>query len=251
MAREAFSAVKGEFMKQKTDWLRRILAGTFVFTVVMLATPCFAQDHKGSTHATKSKSATPQRRTTSAKTGHTGVPATHRTSTPRTNKARSGTGVRTTTTARNSGGHTQSTQRSSSNSRPMRIQSGVAVQASTWRGSHPSWNGGYFYRGGSYYYDSSFSYPAIMVNEWSEIAVLAGGVALLGAIDNDPTLVFVGTVGALYSYSQYASDQGSSNQSYRLRADFFGKSYFWRNGVRYDRISVTSGGVNYYRFQRH
>jgi hypothetical protein len=123
--------------------------------------------------------------------------------------------------------------------------------ASTWRSGHPSWNGGYYYNGGAYYYDSAFAYPAIVDNEWSSIATLAGGVAIIGLLDNDPTLVFAGTVGAVFAISAYDADLNSSDRELRLRADYFQKPYFWRNGVRFDRTVVMSNGVRSYQFRRH
>jgi hypothetical protein len=120
-----------------------------------------------------------------------------------------------------------------------------------WRRDHPNWNGRYYYRGGSYYYDPYFSYPAAIDNEWGSIAAISGGVALLGAIDNDPTLFFAGSAGALYSLYRYDRDRQSGNRTDRLRAAYFSRPYFWRNGVRYDRVMVSPNGRRAYRFVRH
>jgi len=136
----------------------------------------------------------------------------------------------------------------------MRMQNGPTgrgISASTWRSGNPSWNGGYYFHNGGYYYDNAFAYPALVVNEWGGIAALAGGVALLSVINNDPTLVFAGTDGELYSTSQYQLDLASPNAAFRLRAAYFGKPFFWRAGIRYDRFTVVVGGVQSYQFRRH
>lgn len=126
-----------------------------------------------------------------------------------------------------------------------------AYGAADWRRYHPHWNGHYFYHGGHYYYDSAFVYPAVVDNDWFAIATIAGGVALAGALDNDPYLFFGGTLGALYSYTRYEDDLHSHYGRYRLRAAYFGRPYFWRRGVRYDRVTLYRGGHKYFRFRRH
>ena len=129
--------------------------------------------------------------------------------------------------------------------------SGVSgFTAASWRASNPSWNGGYYYHGGAYYYDSGFGYPALITNEWGAIAAVAGGVALIGLLNNDPTLVFAGSVGALYAVSQYDTNLSGSGELH-MRAEYFHRPYFWRNGVRYDRFRVISGGSPYYEFRIH
>ena len=137
----------------------------------------------------------------------------------------------------------------------MRMQTGPSgnqgISESTWRSSNPNWGGGFFFHGGAYYYDSNYAYPAIVVNEWAGIAALAGGVAFVGALNDDPTLVFAGAVGTAFAISEYNADLQSSNGELRLRAAYFGKPYFWRNGIRYDRIVVVVGGVQSYQFRRH
>ena len=120
-----------------------------------------------------------------------------------------------------------------------------------WRRYHPNWHERYYYHGGHYFYDSAFAYPAVIDNEWGSIAALSGGVALLGAFNNDPYLFFAGTAGALYSFSRYDQDRYHGDRYGRLRAAYFARPYFYRSGVRYDRVVVTEGGTRYYRFRRH
>jgi hypothetical protein len=133
-------------------------------------------------------------------------------------------------------------------SRPQ-VMSGRRQTADSWRGNHPNWNGGYYYNNGNYYYDSGYGYPAVMTNEWSSIAAISGGVALLGVLTHDPTLYFAGSVGAFYSLGLYNSDQyGDSRQ--RLRYAYFNRPYFWRDGTRFNRISVNINGQRGYEFRR-
>jgi len=126
---------------------------------------------------------------------------------------------------------------------------GRGYSASAWRGSHPNWNGNYYYNNGSYYYDSGFSSPAIMTNEWAGIAIGVGGVAFEASLSSDPTLYFSGSVGAFYPMTTFNSDENGSGW-HHLRYAYFNRPYFWRSGVRYDRVSVTSGGRSGYEFRR-
>jgi len=108
-----------------------------------------------------------------------------------------------------------------------------------------------YYHYGRYYYDPSFTVYADVDNEWNSIAAISGGLAIAGALTNDPFLFFAGAAGSLYSLSQYDDDRYSSDPERRLRATYFSKPYFWRNGVRYDRVVVDEDGTRYYQFRRH
>jgi hypothetical protein len=88
-------------------------------------------------------------------------------------------------------------------------------------------------------------------NEWRNIAIGAGGLGLLGLLNHDNTLMFAGTAGALYSLNRYEQDRRSQNDRDRLRAEYFSRPYFYRDGVRYDRETVHRHGNDYYRFHRH
>jgi len=87
-------------------------------------------------------------------------------------------------------------------------------------------------------------------NEWRDIAIGAGAVGLLGALSHDNTLTFVGAAGALYSINRYNQDRDSDGW-HRLRAEYFSRPYFYRDGVRYDRRHVWRHGQEYYQFARH
>ena len=87
-------------------------------------------------------------------------------------------------------------------------------------------------------------------NEWRNIAIGAGGIGVLGLLQHDNTLAFLGAAGALYSLNRYEQDRRSENRIDRLRAEYFSRPYFYRDGVRYDRRTVTRNGRRYYQFER-
>ena len=131
-----------------------------------------------------------------------------------------------------------------------RIVVGRPYAATEWRRFHPGWRERYYWHGGRYYYDNAYRHPARVDNEWGAIAGLSGGAALVGALDHDPFLAFAGTAGALYSLNRYEQDRRSADAHLRLRASYFSRPYFYRDGVRYDRSLVNAGGGRYYRFRR-
>jgi len=76
-------------------------------------------------------------------------------------------------------------------------------------------------------------------------------VALLGLLKHDKTLIFAGSAGALYSLYRYEQDRKSQSRIDRLRADYFSRPYFVRDGHRYDRRIMIHNGQRYYQFHRH
>lgn len=87
-------------------------------------------------------------------------------------------------------------------------------------------------------------------NEWRNIAIGSGALGILGLLKKDNTLFFAGTAGALYSLHRYEQDRKSQSKLNRTRANYFSKSYFYRDGKRYERRLVTKNGQKYYRFVR-
>jgi len=87
-------------------------------------------------------------------------------------------------------------------------------------------------------------------NEWRNIAIGAGALGLLGLLTKDNTLTFGGALGALYSLHRYEQDRKSQNSYDRARARFFDHDHFYRDGVRYDRRSVTRNGERFFQFER-
>lgn len=88
-------------------------------------------------------------------------------------------------------------------------------------------------------------------NEWRNIAIGSGLVAIFGLIKDDPTLTFAGSAGALYSAYRYEEDRKSQNKMRRARANLFSRSSFTRNGVKYVRNTKYKGGKKYYYFTKH
>ncbi len=115
---------------------------------------------------------------------------------------------------------------------------------SEWRRMHPDWNGRFYWHNNGYYFDRAHSYPAIVDNEY---ATIGGGVVL----DNDPYISFSGTYGSYYPTASLDIDLGSTDRNRHARALYFQHPYFWRDGTRYDRTTVTRHGTSYYRFVRH
>lgn len=87
-------------------------------------------------------------------------------------------------------------------------------------------------------------------NEWRNLAIAAGAVAILGLLERDDRLVFAGSAGALYSAYRYEQDRKSQNRYDRARAYYFSQPYFYRDGNRYSRREVWRDGEKYYQFCR-
>ena len=87
-------------------------------------------------------------------------------------------------------------------------------------------------------------------NEWRNIAAGAGALGVLGLLSGDSTLGFLGAAGTLYSLNRYEQDRRSENRTDRLRAEYFSRPYFYRDGVRYERRLVDRDGRRYYQFER-
>jgi hypothetical protein len=87
-------------------------------------------------------------------------------------------------------------------------------------------------------------------NEWRNIAIASGALAVLGLIRNDSTLTFAGAAGALYSAHRYEQDRKSQNSMNRFRANVFSRPYFTRDGYRYTRKTKMKNGKKYYYFTK-
>ncbi len=87
-------------------------------------------------------------------------------------------------------------------------------------------------------------------NEWRNIATVSGALALLGLLKKDNTLTFAGAAGTLYSLYRYDEDSKSKDRLARTRAQYFSRSEFYRDGVRYNRRVVTKNGQKYYQFYK-
>ncbi len=98
--------------------------------------------------------------------------------------------------------------------------------------------------------DKALSHRQDKKNEWRNIALASGAVAILGLLNKDSTLTFAGTIGALYSANRYEQDRKSQSKLARTRASYFSRESFYRNGVRYDRHTKWKKGKKYYYFQK-
>jgi hypothetical protein len=115
---------------------------------------------------------------------------------------------------------------------------------SEWRQSHPNWNGRVYWHNNGYYFDRAYTTPAIVDHDW---ATIGAGVTL----SSDPYIAFSGSYGSYYPTASVDVDLASSDPNRHARALYFQHPYFWRNGTRYDRTTVTRHGTTYYRFARH
>jgi hypothetical protein len=87
-------------------------------------------------------------------------------------------------------------------------------------------------------------------NNWRNLSILAGGAAIYGYLKHDPTIMFTGLAGSLYSLNRYEQDRRSQSAADRARADIFAHSRFERDGHRYERRLVTRNGQRFYQFVR-
>lgn len=87
-------------------------------------------------------------------------------------------------------------------------------------------------------------------NEWRNLGIASGLLGVLGLLEHDRTLTFLGSAGALYSAHRYEEDRKSQNQLTRARARYFEMPRFFRNGNWYERKTVYRGGQKYYQFVR-
>lgn len=87
-------------------------------------------------------------------------------------------------------------------------------------------------------------------NEWRNIAIGSGALAILGLVEKNGTLTTVGTIGALYAASRYEHDRKSQSRLERSRAALYSNKHIKYKGHRYVRKTVTKRGKKYYQFVR-
>ncbi len=87
-------------------------------------------------------------------------------------------------------------------------------------------------------------------NEWRNLSIGSGALALLGLIGRNGTMTLIGTAGALYSLDRYEKDRKSQSKLERQRAALYSKSSFVKDGHRYVRRAVKKNGKTYYTFVR-
>lgn len=89
-----------------------------------------------------------------------------------------------------------------------------------------------------------------MKNDWRNMAYLGAGTTLIGALNHDPTLTFLGAAGTLYSANRYEQDRRSQNDLDRERAYYFSRGSYDYNGHHYRRYETDRDGNVYYYFRR-
>ncbi|HVT13852.1 MAG TPA: hypothetical protein VHE55_16435 [Fimbriimonadaceae bacterium] len=87
-------------------------------------------------------------------------------------------------------------------------------------------------------------------NEWRNLAIGSGVLGLLGLVNGDKTLTFLGAAGALYSANRYEQDRKSQSREARARYELFHRGSFNRDGHHYVRKVVWKNHHKYYRFVR-
>jgi hypothetical protein len=87
-------------------------------------------------------------------------------------------------------------------------------------------------------------------NQWRNAAYAGAGLGLLGLMNHDSTLTFLGAAGAVYSANRYEQDRKSQSRMDRARAYYFSRGYFRRNGHIYRRQTTYRNGKKYYYFKR-
>jgi len=87
-------------------------------------------------------------------------------------------------------------------------------------------------------------------NDWRNLAYLGAGLGVLGALNHDSTLTFVGAAGALYSGHRYEQDRKSQSHIDNSRARIFAMRSFTRDGHEYRRYTTYKKGKKYYYFKR-
>ena len=87
--------------------------------------------------------------------------------------------------------------------------------------------------------------------DWQKAAYAGGALAILGQLSKDKTASYIGAGVGLYSLYRMQEDTKSQNRTRRERAAFYSRSHYTKNGVRYDRKTVTKNGQKYYTYVRH
>ena len=58
----------------------------------------------------------------------------------------------------------------------------------------------------------------------------------------------VGAAGGLYSLNRYEQDRKSQSKMAQERASFYSRPYYYKNGQRFDRRTVTRNGQRFYQY---
>ena len=87
-------------------------------------------------------------------------------------------------------------------------------------------------------------------DDWRDI-FFGGGIDIdLNLMFNDDYVYFDGSYGDLYPVYEYDEDCDSSNLELRARAELFSHPFFYRDGHRFERRTISRNGERYYQFFR-
>ena len=87
-------------------------------------------------------------------------------------------------------------------------------------------------------------------NNWSSLAFVGAGVAVVGLLTHEPILIGLGLAGGLYSTYRYDQDRRSHNAGDRRRYAYFSQRNRTIHGHRYRRVTVMQNGHHYYAYKR-
>jgi hypothetical protein len=87
-------------------------------------------------------------------------------------------------------------------------------------------------------------------NDWRNLALLGGAAAAFGLLKGDNTIALLGAAGGLYSLNRYEQDRKSQSKMERERASFYSRPYYYKDGKRYERRTVTRNGERFYQYVR-
>lgn len=87
-------------------------------------------------------------------------------------------------------------------------------------------------------------------NDWRNLSIGSGAIALLGLLKGDSTITFLGAAGSLYSLHRYEQDRKSQSKADRARYELFKKGSYTRDGQRYVRKTKWVKGKKHYYFAK-
>lgn len=85
-------------------------------------------------------------------------------------------------------------------------------------------------------------------NDWRNLSIGSGAIAVLGLLKHDNTIAFLGAAGALYSLNRYEQDRKSQSKIDHARYTMFSQGSYNRDGHHYVRKTKWVKGQKYYYF---
>lgn len=87
-------------------------------------------------------------------------------------------------------------------------------------------------------------------NDWRNLAILGGAATAFGLLKGNNTITMLGAAGGLYSLNRYEQDRKSQSSMDRERASFYSRPYYYKDGKRFERRTVSRNGERFYQFVR-